>query len=136
MFCLVFALLGMPLMLSVLADVGSLMAGGLELAWQSNKSRLTRLAAWLRPATAGEEMLKDEDDLVEGSQSSLLTFLPPVIILGLFFASGALLFTAWEEWTFFDAFYFCFITSTTIGFGDLTPNLAGKSNNIVKSIPM
>ena len=32
MFCLVFALLGMPLMLSVLADVGSLMAGGLELA--------------------------------------------------------------------------------------------------------
>lgn len=34
---------------------------------------------------------------------------------------GALLFPQWESWSFFESFYFCFITMTTIGFGDYVP---------------
>ncbi|KAI5695338.1 hypothetical protein M8J76_007109 [Diaphorina citri] len=37
---------------------------------------------------------------------------------------GAGVFAAWEEWSFLDGAYFCFVTLSTIGFGDLVP---GKS---------
>ena len=44
LFCLIFGIIGIPLMLSVLADVGGLMAEGLEMAWESNKERVTKMA--------------------------------------------------------------------------------------------
>ena len=61
-----------------------------------------------------------------GLETNILTLVGTLGTLGIFFASGAVLFTIWEDWSFFDAFYFCFITSTTIGFGDMTPDIAGE----------
>ncbi|XP_050333179.1 uncharacterized protein LOC126761233 [Bactrocera neohumeralis] len=46
----------------------------------------------------------------------LCVFLVISYILG-----GAVLFAYWEKWSFLDSAYFCFITLTTIGFGDFVP---------------
>lgn len=48
--------------------------------------------------------------------------LSAVAFLGIYLSAGAAVFDSWEEgWTFFDGFYFSFITMTTVGFGDLVP---------------
>ena len=47
-----------------------------------------------------------------------------LFVLAGYICLGATVFAAWEEWSFLDGAYFCFITLSTIGFGDLVP---GKS---------
>jgi hypothetical protein len=51
-----------------------------------------------------------------------LTAVAAVVFLFLYLAAGAGLFMLWEDWSFFEGFYFCFVTMTTIGFGDLVPS--------------
>ena len=61
-----------------------------------------------------------------------LTVVVSVIFLVLYIAIGGGLFLLWEEWSFLESFYFCFITMTTIGFGDFVPGEDG-ANEICES---
>lgn len=45
-----------------------------------------------------------------------------VLLLIAYMMFGAFIFTMWEDWTFFESFYFVFISMSTIGFGDYVPN--------------
>ncbi|XP_055709623.1 TWiK family of potassium channels protein 7 isoform X2 [Phlebotomus papatasi] len=106
-FCMCFALIGIPLTLTVIADMGVLFATAVSTIAKS----LPPMPKWCKPK-------KDADF----SSKRWLYALSAVAFLAFYLAAGAALLIQWEEdWTFFDGFYFCFITMTTIGFGDIVP---------------
>ncbi len=39
--------------------------------------------------------------------------------------AGTVVFSALEDWSYVDSFYFCVVTTTTVGFGDLSPDTDG-----------
>ncbi len=52
------------------------------------------------------------------AQSLGLLFYITIMILPVYLIVGMFIFSSFENWTKLDAFYFCFITLTTIGFGE------------------
>jgi len=50
--------------------------------------------------------------------------LPPIVALIIAFVYmllGSLLYSSWESWSYFESFYFVFVSFSTIGFGDVVP---------------
>lgn len=63
------------------------------------------------------DMEKDPNDLHNVTVPILLSITVMVSYIG----GGAVLFSGWEGWTILNGSYFCFITLSTIGFGDFVP---------------
>lgn len=72
---------------------------------------------------------KDEESFFGGKRPTLADIddqfnLPigiALVILVVYTFCGALIFKEWEEWDYLEAFYFVFISISTIGFGDIVP---------------
>ena len=62
----------------------------------------------------------DYDDEDEDGKVTVPISICLIIIAGYIFG-GSVLFTLWEEWDYLTGSYFCFITLSTIGFGDIVP---------------
>lgn len=71
----------------------------------------------------GEEASKatSEEELVIDDEFNLPVSLA-LLLLSIYMTVGACVFTIWESWSFFEAFYFVFISMSTIGFGDFVPD--------------
>ena len=69
------------------------------------------------------EASEEEGETMEvGIGANIMMGLLALASLCLFMSCGSYVFTQFETWSFFDAFYYCFITMTTIGFGDMVPS--------------
>ena len=47
------------------------------------------------------------------------------MVAGVLVLTGTLFYWRFEDWTFVEALYFCVVTLTTVGYGDLSPTSAG-----------
>lgn len=63
----------------------------------------------------------DDDDLKDQSHDHKVPIYVCLIIITGYISGGAMLFCTWEKWDYIASSYFCFITLSTIGFGDIVP---------------
>lgn len=107
-FCIFYALVGIPLTGLTLRSVGNRISEGI-----STSIKLFERRVYNR-----------ETEKLEIKTAAIAFIL--LIAIVIFPAFG---FKAFEEWSYFESVYFCFVTLTTIGFGDFVPVKKGLLGN-------
>ncbi|XP_011878171.1 PREDICTED: two pore potassium channel protein sup-9 [Vollenhovia emeryi] len=96
-FCMVYAMVGIPLGLVMFQSIGE---------------RLNKFASVvIRRAKTYLRCQK-----TEATEMNLM--LATGLLSSIIITTGAAVFSRYEGWSYFDSFYYCFVTLTTIGFGD------------------
>uniref|UniRef100_A0A914Z6S0 Potassium channel domain-containing protein n=1 Tax=Panagrolaimus superbus TaxID=310955 RepID=A0A914Z6S0_9BILA len=132
--CVIFALIGAPLAIITIGDLGKFLSEctiWFYTKMKDHKKRIKHNWKLYRLRKAGvmvdfveESETPDENDPktweeeLEKEVPVLLVF----VILLLYIAFGGVLFAVLESWSYIDAFYYSFVSLTTIGFGDLVPD--------------
>ncbi|GMT13211.1 hypothetical protein PFISCL1PPCAC_4508, partial [Pristionchus fissidentatus] len=130
--CVIFALFGAPLAIITIGDLGKFLSECTIWLYKRMKKAKRRLRQRLFAMTKGDFIDVEADDSETSSRSELdwdgfvmdksqVPVLLVFAILLLYIAFGGVLFAILEGWTYMDAFYYSFISLTTIGFGDIVP---------------
>lgn len=124
---IIYTILGLPLMMLFLANIGNGMANCVKYSYSRLACRMCRVRR--RQTELGQEVTKTNrvsKDLV-GKEDYMPTddiqvpIMVTLVIMGLYVFGGAAVYSRWEDWDIISSCYFTFITLTTIGFGDFVP---------------
>ncbi|EYC31002.1 hypothetical protein Y032_0004g1897 [Ancylostoma ceylanicum] len=130
LFTMIYALVGIPMVITILNDWGTIMFQIVDMVWRKNfRSLIHPIKNLFRSQKHGDsqenicdnsppltEKLSGDPDAAEP-----IPFYLVIIVLVFWMLLCCGVFSLFEEWTFFEALYFFFISLTTIGFGDITP---------------
>ncbi|XP_045172126.2 uncharacterized protein LOC123534111 [Mercenaria mercenaria] len=127
-----YAVLGIPLTLLCLTNIGDLMAHGFRSLYGKvccglccilfRPRRRRRLDPEKGLSGAEERMIMQENE-----KSGEVVHVPTsvcLLLMSSYIMLGTLLFAEWEKWDLVTGTYFCFITLSTIGFGDVVPGMS------------
>lgn len=98
-FCMIYAAVGIPLALTMFQSIGERLNTFLACMFRRLKRKMGK---------------KDSDV----SSTTNLVVLCGLLSMAITVSSGAFIYKYYEKWDYFDSLYYCFITVTTIGFGD------------------
>ncbi|CAG0905689.1 unnamed protein product [Darwinula stevensoni] len=105
-FCMLYAIVGIPLGLVMFQSIGE---------------RLNKVASILIKKLKTVLRFNNTD----ATEVNLL--LATGVLSSLIITVGAAMFSQYEQWNYFDSLYYCYITLTTIGFGDFVALQSGKA---------
>jgi len=129
LFTILYAMIGMPLFVMFLGGIGDTMANGFKFAYSRICCRWCRIKRLVSERIPGQSLRKakklrdevlNEESYMPGSEISIPIILC-VLAIVLYLIMGSAIFHVWEEWDIPSAAYFCFITLSTVGFGDMVP---------------
>ncbi|KRZ06809.1 TWiK family of potassium channels protein 7 [Trichinella zimbabwensis] len=127
--CIIFALFGCPLAIITIGNLGKFLSETVVFLY----NKIQRGKMLLMKSIAIRFPLLKKLNNYDNFETTSLTYEDIVVddtgisaffVLSIFIfynAAGALLFTSMERWSFMDSLYFCFISISTVGFGDFVP---------------
>lgn len=138
---MLYAMIGIPIVINILNDWGNMLFYFVDHFWQNIGRRwVQKLQSKLRRRKVQglEEGSIDKTPLMETSTpppnpdgTRPIPLLLVIIVLFFWMTQCVAYFAYFENWTFFESVYFFFISMTTIGFGDFTPNHSVAVGGIV-----
>ncbi|KAK9497290.1 hypothetical protein O3M35_004636 [Rhynocoris fuscipes] len=131
---ILYAIFGMPLFLLYLTTIGRVMSTSFKWTYSKCcKCQPRRRRARFNPraqvineeGSSIHQEISVAEEYIDSSgvdQTTVPIFLCLLIIIGYLYG-GAILFSQWEQWDMLDGAYFCFVSLSTIGFGDIVPGM-------------
>ncbi|XP_063596563.1 TWiK family of potassium channels protein 7-like [Penaeus indicus] len=131
-FCIIYSIIGCPLLLVFLGNLGNSMAESFTYIYSRCCCRWCRSVRNLSelPPKASKKYRKLLIDDEVGKEEYMPTehvdvpITLTLVVLFVYIMLGAVLFSVWENWDLGSSSYFTFVTLSTIGYGDMVPGTA------------